>query len=305
MLETQLSRLDEPAGLRPSRKSASGNGRALQTTRPTAGPGTGTGRSLIPLPDPQHRARPPAPRVSPQLLDLYRLLLQRFACREIPTGGALFNRATADTASRQATDQFLSLFLAISGQIHRPTPLIQFIGIDGGEGSTTLARRFAGVCAEFTDACVLLIEREAGNSSAMPAATGVTAPWAEAMTSALALADIGNGGLFACNWQKVVEATAADSDEDDPVARSAALIELLRPAFQMMILDAGPALHAPQSLQVCRFVDAVVLVIDARKTTAAAAASAIARVRAAGGNLVGTVLNRHTSPRFSLRFSSF
>ncbi len=282
--------------IEPWRGPGSGVGQLTRSLLPTT-PGT----SLIPLPAPERSPRKNV-RVSPALLELYRLLLQRLACREVPTGGALCHSTLADRARRQATDSFLGLFDCLTQQLCRPTPLIQFIGVKGGEGSSTLARRFAGVVAEFEDASVLSIERQNDNPSAKGQATGETAHWAEAMTSALALADVGNAGLFACSWEKILE-TAAGMHEADPVRNGAALIDLLRPAFRMVILDAGPVMRAPQSLNICRFVDAVVLVIDARKTTADAAASAVARIRASGGNLLGTILNRQSRPGLFLRRS--
>lgn len=278
----------------PWRGAVSVVGRAIQSSPPRT-PGT----SLIPLPATERSPRTTV-RVSPVLLELYRLLLQRLACREVPTGGALCHGTSADRARRETTDAFLGLFDCLTHQLCRPTPLIQFIGVKGGEGTSTLARGFAGVVAEFEDASVLSIERQTVNPSAKGQATGETAHWAEAMTSALALADVGNAGLFACSWEKILEA-AADTHEADPVRNGAALIDLLRPVFRMVILDAGPVMRAPQSLNICRYVDAVVLVIDARKTTADAAASAVARIRASGGNLVGTILNRQSRPRLFLR----
>ncbi|VUX46435.1 hypothetical protein DF3PA_210048 [Candidatus Defluviicoccus seviourii] len=280
--------------IEPWRGAGSGLSRVTQSLSPPA-PGT----SLIPLPAPERSPRTNV-RVSPVLLELYRLLLQRLACREVPTGGALCHSTLADRARRQTTDAFLGLFDCLTHQLCRPTPLIQFIGVKGGEGTSTLARRFAGVVAEFEDASVLSIERQTVNTSAKTQATGETAHWAEAMTSALALADVGNAGLFACSWEKILE-TAAGMHEADPVRNGAALIDLLRPAFRMVILDAGPVMRAPQSLNICRYVDAVVLVIDARKTTADAAASAVARIRASGGNLLGTILNRQSRPGLFLR----
>ncbi len=299
-----------PASVVEGTPAVAGHAGAIE---PWRGPGSGVshvtpslppttpGTSLIPLPAPERSPRKNV-RVSPVLLELYRLLLQRLACREVPTGGALCHSTLADRARRQATDSFLGLFDCLTQQLCRPTPLIQFIGVKGGEGASTLARRFAGVVAEFEDASVLSIERQNDNPSAKGQATGETAHWAEAMTSALALADVGNAGLFACSWEKILE-TAAGMNEADPVRNGAALIDLLRPAFRMVILDAGPVMRAPQSLNICRYVDAVVLVIDARKTTADAAASAVARIRASGGNLVGTILNRQSRPGLFLRRS--
>lgn len=285
-------------------------GRRTRAIEPWRGPGSGVrrmaqsslasspGTSLIPLPAPDRSPRR-AGLVSPVLLELYRLLLQRLACREVPTGGALCHGAPADRAQRRSTDEFLGLFDRLTHQICRPTPLIQFIGVKGGEGTSTLARRFAGIVAEFEDASVLSIERQPVESSAKARRAAGTAHWAEAMTTALALADVGNAGLFACSWEKMLEA-AAEMHEADPVRNGAALIDLLRPAFRMVILDTGPAMRAPQDLTICRYVDAVVLVIDARKTTADAAASAVARIRASGGNLLGTILNRQSQPALFL-----
>lgn len=314
-LATPLSERGDPTGTASASATtaaaAAGEGsRALDRlagpVQPWLGPGTevrrvtqahlagSPGKSLVPLPAAERAARM-AHRVSPALLDLYRLLLKRFACREVPTGGGLCNGDLADRAQRQTTDQFLSLFDCLARQLRRPTPLIQFIGIKGGEGTSTLARRFAGVVAEFEDGSVLSIERQAANHAVQTGRTAETARWAEPMTSALALADVGSTGLFACSWEKMLEA-AAEMHGADPVRNGAALIDLLRPAFRMVILDAGPALRAPQSLAISRYADAVVLIIDARKTTADAAASAVARIRASGGNVLGTILNRQARP---------
>jgi hypothetical protein len=282
-----LGRLAGP--IPPWRRPGSG-GRRITSSSPERS----SAKFLVPLPAPDRSPRK-AVRVSPPLLDLYRLLLQRFACREVPTGGALCSDALADRARRQTTDQLLNLFDCLTHQLCRPTPLIQFVGVKGGEGTSTVARRFGGVVAEFEDASVLSIERQAVEPLTKTRRTPETAHWAEAMTSALALADVGSAGLFACSWEKMIEA-AAEMHDADPVRNGAALIDLLRPAFRMVVLDAGPALGASQSLNICGYVDAVVLVIDARKTTADAASSAVARIRASGGNILGTVLNRQSQP---------
>jgi hypothetical protein len=226
--------------------------------------------------------------MAPGLLDLYRHLFQRIACRRVPSSVVADWSRNDDGDGRRITDEMLSLLRTISTQIEHARPTIQFIGVEGGEGTSTVSRRFGVVVAGAEAARVLLVDTdECGDASGPP-----PVPVGAGDTSIEdSMGAIGDGGLYWCRWTDLAR-TAAGMGNGDPADNIRALIDLLRPLFRLVIVDSGPALKSWGGLHLCRYCDGTMLVIDATRTSGSTASSAIARIRGVGGRLVGAILNR-------------
>jgi Mrp family chromosome partitioning ATPase len=85
---------------------------------------------------------------------------------------------------------------------------------------------------------------------------------------------------------------AVDMSQPDSLALVEELLRGLRSDFDFVIVDGGAIRTVPDSLLVASRVDGVVLVVQAERTGADAVREASGDLRAAGGRLLGAVLNR-------------
>ena len=75
-------------------------------------------------------------------------------------------------------------------------------------------------------------------------------------------------------------------------------MEKLCAGFERVVVDGPPALATADSAMLAGAVEATVLLVRAGKTTADEVAAAVAALRAAGGNVLGTVLTDASMPRY-------
>lgn len=74
-------------------------------------------------------------------------------------------------------------------------------------------------------------------------------------------------------------------------ARVKTLFEKLRQRFALILIDAPPVLHHPETLSLTRLVDGVLLVVKANQTRVEVIDEAKLRLQEAGANILGVVLN--------------
>jgi Mrp family chromosome partitioning ATPase len=175
-----------------------------------------------------------------------------------------------------------------------PNKVLQFIGPEGGEGVTTIARRFGCAAVATAGKKVLILEGglDRGRSreffSVLPSMgwSDVTDP---ARDMDKAIYQVGNSTLYmspyAIDLKVPVTASLADRIEG--------FLNVVRKKFDLIIVDSTPALGFDNSLLVSPKVDGVVLVLEAERTTVDIAEMVKEKITEIGGNVVGVVLNRH------------
>jgi len=181
---------------------------------------------------------------------------------------------TLDTEdARELSTLRVGLESAFSG---RATRVVMFASSQGGEGTSTVARRFAALLAAETGRRVLLADMHATR----PALTR----WMEQEA-----AHPGPGEI-----EMSVLPIPADALARGALAASAArpLLAALGGAFDWVVLDGPPVLGSPESVELAALADGVVLVVHSGTAKRPVVSRAAALLRSGGARVLGTVLNR-------------
>lgn len=179
--------------------------------------------------------------------------------------------ASPRLAPAAADGDILRLYQAIEAVLaHRARKVVAVVACARGEGASTVAARLARLAAGPMCHSTLLLH---GTSQPVPLKSAQ--PGAEALPEAANLADV----------------VAADG----PLLNARtlrAVWDRLRADHELVVVDLPPIRLAPLALAVTPTVDGVVLVVEAERTRAAVAREAADALQAAGGNLLGVVLNK-------------
>jgi capsular exopolysaccharide synthesis family protein len=174
-----------------------------------------------------------------------------------------------------------------------PRIMIQFIGAQGGEGTSTVVRDFAMVSAARLGKSVLLLDADPQDPCQhfffhLQPKFG----WEEILrnkrTFKKAICRIGNTSLF-------VYPNPPGSASLPKALFSPAIKEFWDAAkekFDLVLIDSAPAARSPDSIALSRYADGVVLVLEAEKTRKPVAESLKNQVVQNGGNLLGMVFNK-------------
>lgn len=87
--------------------------------------------------------------------------------------------------------------------------------------------------------------------------------------------------------------TTPDFSQPNALARFEELVKGARSSYDFVILDGGSLEASPDGLLVAGRVDGVILVVQSERTGQEAIREASAKLKRAGANLLGVVLNRH------------
>jgi len=173
-----------------------------------------------------------------------------------------------------------------------PKKVIQFIGSQGGEGTSTVVRDFAMVSAARFGKTVLLLDADPGSPSQhlffnLQPKFG----WEEILrnkrTFKKAICRIGDTKLH-------VYPTPPGSASLPEALFSPGIKEFweaTKEEFDLVLLDSAPASASPDGISLSRYVDGVVLVLEAEKTRKPVAENLKNQIVQNGGNLLGMVFN--------------
>lgn len=163
---------------------------------------------------------------------------------------------------------------------------VQFIGSREGEGTSSIAREFALLCAtRFARRVLLLVlDRPDADDKSLDLAAGDGAPVRAGATT-----------LYVGRLPRAL--TAADGPH---AGGSAAVWARLRTSYDLIVVDSPPAAGFPEGLTVAGQVDGVILVVEAEATRWPVAARAKESIVRSGGRVLGVVFNkrRHHIPAF-------
>ena len=182
-----------------------------------------------------------------------------------------------------------------------PRKVIQFIGAQGGEGTSTVVRDFAVVSAGRLGKSVLLLDTDHRNPSQCEFfRTTAKFGWEEIVHDKgifeKAISRIGDIDLY-------VYSPPASSASTPNILYSSEIKEFweeMKQLFDLVLIDSAPASESPDGIGLSRFVDGVVLVLEAEKTRRPVVENLRNRIVQNGGNLLGMVFNkrRHHIPEF-------
>jgi capsular exopolysaccharide synthesis family protein len=173
-----------------------------------------------------------------------------------------------------------------------PRKMIQFIGAQGGEGTSTVIRDFAVVSAARLGKSVLLLDADPRNPSQhlffhLQPEFG----WEEILrnkrTFRKAICRIGKTSLYV--YPSPPGSASLPKALFSPEIKE--FWEAAKEKFDLVLIDSAPASASPDGIGLSRFADGVVLVLEAEKTRRPVAENLKNRILQNGGNLLGMVFN--------------
>ena len=174
-----------------------------------------------------------------------------------------------------------------------PRKVIQFIGSQAGEGTSTVIRDFAIVSAARLGKSVLLLDTDYRNPcQAEFFRISANFGWEEIVhdkgTFEKAISRIGDIDLY-------VYSPPPSSASTPNILYSSGIKEFweeMKQLFDLVLVDSAPAATSPDGITLSRFVDGVVLVLEADKTRKPVVENLKNRIVQNGGNLLGMVFNK-------------
>jgi Mrp family chromosome partitioning ATPase len=173
-----------------------------------------------------------------------------------------------------------------------PRKMIQFIGAQGGEGTSTVIQDFAMVSAARLGKSVLLLDADPQNPCQhlffhLQPKFG----WEEILrnkrTFKKAICRIGDTSLYV--YPNPPGSASLPKDLFSPEIKE--FWEEAKEKFDLVLIDSAPASASPDGIALSRFMDGVVLVLEADKTRKPVAENLKNQIVQSGGNLLGMVFN--------------
>jgi Mrp family chromosome partitioning ATPase len=208
----------------------------------------------------------------------------------------VLRRRSADERMMRA-GQCLDLY----GRIRESSPeasshIVQFIGIEEGAGTSTIAWEFAQTIASAAARNVLLIHD--GYSPAPGPENGELVADEHRITSPAIVPESGMPAIS--NEQQNGRALTQLADTSGPLWRMPShqvdtVFRSLRAEYELVVIDSPPLMHSADGLPVACRLDGVVLVIRAGRTNADLAEAAKRSIEGVGAKLLGVALNTRLS----------
>lgn len=170
---------------------------------------------------------------------------------------------------------------------------IQFIGSSEGEGVSTIAREFARIAADKIGNSVLLVDM--GNHCPNQFdAFEITAEhdWIESIRNKTGLE---NAAVRVGRSNLSIGMISRDGDLNPQILDTPDFKNLWRDLvgkFELIVLDSPPVSSAVDGMLLSPFVDGVILIVEAEKTRWPVVQISKEKIAAAGGNILGVVLNK-------------
>ncbi|MFI5370932.1 MAG: hypothetical protein ACHQ52_05175 [Candidatus Eisenbacteria bacterium] len=183
--------------------------------------------------------------------------------------------------------ELASLRVGLDSALAGGTRTVMFASSQGGEGTSTVTRRFAALLAAESGRRVLLVDLHARRPSLsiwMDREVAHPAPGAVEISVLPLSADVRSRGAMS-------------------VTAARPLLAALAGAFEWVLLDGPPVLAAPECVELAALVDGVVLVVQSGSAKRPVVSRAAGLLRSGGARVLGTVLNRrrHEIPEFIYR----
>jgi protein-tyrosine kinase len=174
-----------------------------------------------------------------------------------------------------------------------PEKTILFMGLQGGEGVSTIVRDFARMAAARLDKSVLIMDAAHHNPSQhlffdIKGGAGWKDIMGKGESVDKACHQSGNTKLFLAPISP--QHALTPHVYDHPAATG--FLEELKNKYDFILIDASPAITSPDSIAISRFADGVVLVVEAERTRRQVVESVKNKIARNGGNIIGVVFNK-------------
>lgn len=190
-------------------------------------------------------------------------------------------------------NEILALHQTLDLLLPRNRKIIQFIGVCGGEGASTVCREFARTSAMKMGRNVLLIDADRqGQSQYGFFHLRADCDWRSILLEGAppdrALQQVGTSNLF----------LSLMCSGDYPGGKIFSLHNFrefwdrLKERFDLILFDTAPLTSCADALAVSKHVDGVIIVLEADKTRLPAAESIRDKLRDSGANVLGTIFNK-------------
>jgi len=174
-----------------------------------------------------------------------------------------------------------------------PEKTILFMGLQGGEGVSTIVRDFAKMAAARLDKTVLIMDAAHHNPSQhiyfnIKGGAG----WKDIMGTGepadKACHQSGSNNLFLA---PISPQQSMPPDVYDHPAATGFLGEIKK-KYDFILIDSSPAITSPDSIAISRFTHGVVLVMEAERTRWQVVENVKNKIARNGGNVIGIVFNK-------------
>ncbi len=190
--------------------------------------------------------------------------------------------------------ELIALAQNIAARLPNPDQnVIQFIGSQAGEGTSTLVREFSLTVAENSTKPVLLVEADFKQpSQAKSFGIDVKSPLDFALKEGKPLdgviSQISDSNLFLATlssqfFRSLTERSYFHSTDMWKTARS---------QFSLILIDSSPASVSNESLAICATVNGVILVLAAEQTRSAVVKNVKKQILSREGNILGIVYTK-------------
>ena len=207
---------------------------------------------------------------------------------------SLKDKLPLSTPTFHEQSELVALAQNIAARLPNPDQnVIQFIGSQAGEGTSTLIREFALMVAKDSSKPVLLVEADFKRPSQAEALGMNPKPpldfalkEGKALDGVIALTEQSNLYLATLSpqfFRSLTERSYFHSTDMWKTARS---------QFALILIDSSPVSVSPDSLAICETVNGVILVLAAEKTRAAVAQNVKKQILSREGNLLGIVYTK-------------
>lgn len=177
-----------------------------------------------------------------------------------------------------------------------PRKVVQFIGAKRGEGTSSIVRDFAMVCALRLGKSVLLLDADQQAPCQhiffrIDPKNGQELVVQDKETFQKALVKVGESELYVCVYPSLQSSSFFHHFLYSQGVKD--FWEDLRGSFDLILIDSAPAADSPDGIRMSRFVDGVVMIVDAETTRVPVAESLKEEIAGNGGNILGIVFNKH------------
>lgn len=182
-----------------------------------------------------------------------------------------------------------------------PKKILQFISVREGEGTSTLIREFAVLSATKLGKSVLLLDADRHSPTQhQPFNIQFERGWQEAVNDESPISEV----LHKVPNIDLHVGPSSNSREATPsIFNSQTMNSFWKTVwerFDLILIDSPPLTLSPDGLAIAPWVNGVVIVVEAEKTSSASVKNLKERIDRVGGNVLGIVLNkrRYYIPQF-------
>ena len=189
--------------------------------------------------------------------------------------------------------EMFCLYQNIESLLPTPAKTILFIGLQGGEGASTIVHDFARMATAKLDKSVLIMDAAHHNPSQHQFFDiNGGAGWKDIMGKGSVVdkpcRQAGNTKLFLVPISPQHVLTSHVNDH--PAATG--FLDGLKNKFDFILIDSSPAATSADSIAISRFADGVVLIVEAGRTRKQVVENVKNKIVRNGGNILGVVFNK-------------